>query len=201
MHGRKFEFVDAGAAALEGGLHGWLYGERHGGGGGLSLRSCGWHGLDGGASWCWRRYGFGISQIVVRRSNSGTKGGRVLGSGARIFPGKSSAPRRQQRRCLRVSLPSWGHRYGHPSVLWLRVKTPDFRGLDDGRTECVVTLLGASLWSSGFTSSCLIIFGGKFWFSVFFLLIFDLLCKRFSSPPCIGLAVVALFIKRGKSLF
>jgi hypothetical protein len=38
-------------------------------------------------------------------------------------------------------------------------------------------------------------------FFVFLLLIFDLLCKRFSSPPCIGSAVVALFIKRGESLF
>jgi hypothetical protein len=38
-------------------------------------------------------------------------------------------------------------------------------------------------------------------FLCFFLLIFDLLCKRFSSPPCIGSAVVALFIKRDESLF
>jgi hypothetical protein len=43
---------------------------------------------------------------------------------------------------------------------------------------------------------------GKFRFSVlFFCFIFDLLCKRFSSPPCIGSAVAALFIKRGESLF
>jgi hypothetical protein len=35
----------------------------------------------------------------------------------------------------------------------------------------------------------------------FFLLIFDLLCKRFSLPPYIGSVVVALFIKHGESLF
>jgi hypothetical protein len=44
---------------------------------------------------------------------------------------------------------------------------------------------------------------GSIRFSVVFLLIFDLLCfvKRISSSPCISLAVVALFIKRGESLF
>jgi hypothetical protein len=36
---------------------------------------------------------------------------------------------------------------------------------------------------------------------MFSFLYFDLLCKRFSSPPCIGLAAVALFIKQGESLF
>jgi hypothetical protein len=35
----------------------------------------------------------------------------------------------------------------------------------------------------------------------FLLFIFDLLCKRIASSPCIGSAVVALFIKRGESLF
>jgi hypothetical protein len=38
-------------------------------------------------------------------------------------------------------------------------------------------------------------------FPCFLLLIFYVLCKRFSSPPCIGLAIVALFIKWGESLF
>jgi hypothetical protein len=84
--------VDAEAAALEGGLHGRLYGERHGGGGGLSLRSCGWRGADGGGSWCWRRFGYGNSQIAVRRPNSEITSDQVLGSGARIFLGESSAP-------------------------------------------------------------------------------------------------------------
>jgi hypothetical protein len=36
-----FKIVDAGAAALEGGLHGRLYGERRGSGGGLPFLSCG----------------------------------------------------------------------------------------------------------------------------------------------------------------
>jgi hypothetical protein len=34
-----------------------------------------------------------------------------------------------------------------------------------------------------------------------FIFFFDLLCKRFSSPPCIGSAVAALFIKLDESLF
>jgi hypothetical protein len=33
------------------------------------------------------------------------------------------------------------------------------------------------------------------------LFFFDLLCKRFSSSPCIGSAVTALFIKQDESLF
>jgi hypothetical protein len=41
----------------------------------------------------------------------------------------------------------------------------------------------------------------SFGFSCFLLLIFDLLCKSFFSPPCIGSIVVALFIKRDESLF
>jgi hypothetical protein len=67
---------------------------------------------------------------------------------------------------------------------------------------CIVTLLGVSSWSPATTWYRFIVFGGKFWFfRVFFIFIFGLLCKRFSSPPCIGLAVVALFIKKGESLF
>jgi hypothetical protein len=48
------KFVDAGAAALEGGPHGRLYSERRGGGDGLSLRSCGWRVAGGGRSWWWQ---------------------------------------------------------------------------------------------------------------------------------------------------
>jgi hypothetical protein len=67
---------------------------------------------------------------------------------------------------------------------------------------CVVILLGASSWSPDTTWYHFNIFGGKFWFfHVFFFSIFGLLYKRFSSPPYIGLAIVALFIKRGKRLF
>jgi hypothetical protein len=38
---RRVKFMDAGVAALESGPHRQLYGERHGGGDGLSLWSCG----------------------------------------------------------------------------------------------------------------------------------------------------------------
>jgi hypothetical protein len=38
-------------------------------------------------------------------------------------------------------------------------------------------------------------------FVFFFCLFFDMLCKRFFSPPCIGLTIAALFVKWGQSLF
>jgi hypothetical protein len=64
---------------------------------------------------------------------------------------------------LGASLRSFFPRYGSG-----RVKTLDLYGLDDGGAECVVTLQGVSLWSSDYTWSCFFVFGGKFWFSVFF---------------------------------
>jgi hypothetical protein len=66
---------------------------------------------------------------------------------------------------------------------------------------CVVTLLRALLWSPDPTRSHFVAFSGKFGFPYFLCFIFDLLCKRFSLSPYIGSAVVALFIKWGKSLF
>jgi hypothetical protein len=66
---------------------------------------------------------------------------------------------------------------------------------------CVVTLLGASSWSPDSMVSFQCLRCQVLVFRVFLFFIFDLLCKRFSSPPCIGSAVVALFIKRGESLF
>jgi hypothetical protein len=56
--------------------------------------------------------------------------------------------------------------------------------------------LGASSWSSISLDFGLVV-GGKSWF--FF--IFDLLCKRFSSSPCIGLAVCGFIYKSGETLF
>jgi hypothetical protein len=86
------------------------------------------------------------------------------------------------------------------SMLWLWVKTLDLV-VSTAASLCVVTLLGASSWSLDST----ILFHCLRWqvlvFRVFLFFIFDLLCKRFSSPPCIGSAVMALFIKRGERLF
>jgi hypothetical protein len=70
-------------------LHGRIYGEQRGCGGGLSLRSCGWRGADGGGSWCWRRFGFGSSQIAVRGPNSGTTGGEFSGAVRGFFRTKA----------------------------------------------------------------------------------------------------------------
>jgi hypothetical protein len=60
--------------------------------------------------------------------------------------------------------------------------------------------LGASSWSpdiNRYHSNLFVVLV----FLCFIFFLFDLLCKRFSSPPYIGSAVVALFIKRGENLF
>jgi hypothetical protein len=79
------------------------------------------------------------------------------------------------------------------TTLGLRVKTLDRLGLNVGG-GCVITLLRASLWSSYFSQTCVDVFGGKSWFFLYFLVYFDLLCKRISSSPCIGSAVVWLYL-------
>jgi hypothetical protein len=42
---------------------------------------------------------------------------RSTGCGEKVFPGESLALWRQRRRCLRVSLPSWGRRCGYPPCI------------------------------------------------------------------------------------
>jgi hypothetical protein len=86
------------------------------------------------------------------------------------------------------------------SALRLRVKTLDVE-VSVPTTRCIVILLGLLSWSSDFVRFHFAVFGGKFWFSCTFLFIFDPLCKRISSSPCIGLVIVALFIQRGESQF
>jgi hypothetical protein len=61
----------------------------------------------------------GASALVAPRSCFGNlprwlRAAKFSGRGVRMLPGESSAPRRQRRRCLRVSQPSWGRRCGHP---------------------------------------------------------------------------------------
>jgi hypothetical protein len=86
-------------------------------------------------------------------------------------------------------------------ALRLRVKTLDLV-VSTAAALSIVTLLGASSRSPDSTWYRFDVFGGKFLvFPCFIFFIFDLLCKRFSSSPCIGSAVVALFLKRGESLF
>jgi hypothetical protein len=84
-------------------------------------------------------------------------------------------------------------------ALRLRVKTLDL-AVSTAPPLCVVTLLGASSWSPDTTWYRTFVFVDLI-FLCFLFFIFDLLCKRFSSSPCISLAVVALFIKRGENLF
>jgi hypothetical protein len=87
------------------------------------------------------------------------------------------------------------------SALRLRVKTLDLHGLDGGGAVRRYPLEGVVV-EPRFHSVVSMFSVASFGFPCFFfLLIFDLLYKRFSSPPCIGSAVVALFIKKGESLF
>jgi hypothetical protein len=63
-------------------------------------------------------------------------------------------------------------------------------------TLCVVTLLRASSWSPDSTRFRFFIFVVLV-FPCYLFFIFDLLCKRFFSPPCIGLAVGCYIIYSG----
>jgi hypothetical protein len=98
--------VDARAAAPEGGLHGRLSGERRGGGDGLlSL-----------VKWMAKRERQGILVLVTLQHRQLPDhaleawlhgGGRSEEPGClvRVFSSESSTLLRQQRRCIRVSLP------------------------------------------------------------------------------------------------
>jgi hypothetical protein len=99
-----------------------------------------------------------------------------------------------------VSLPLGGIVVVILSALWLRVKTLDLV-VSTAAALCVVTLLGRSPWSPDSMVSFQCLRWQFLVFRVFLFFILDLLCKRFSSPPCIGSAVVALFIKRGKKAY
>jgi hypothetical protein len=50
-----------------------------------------------------------VSEACLGDSGCGRKAGSVL----KVFLGKSSVLRHRRRRCLRVSLPSWGRRCGY----------------------------------------------------------------------------------------
>jgi hypothetical protein len=75
------------------------------------------------------------------------------------------------------------------------VKTLDL-AVSTAAARCVVTLLGASSWSLD-TIRYRFVFFVVLVFPCFSLFIFDLLCKRFSSPPCIGSAVGCYIIYSG----
>jgi hypothetical protein len=78
----------------------------------------------------------------------------------------------------------------------LRVKTLTISLIDGGAKRCYP--LGGvfvELFSSRPRS---VIAGGKFWFFFAFLFIFNLLCKRVSSSPCIGSAVCCFIYKVGR---
>jgi hypothetical protein len=78
---------------------------------------------------------------------------------------------------------SYGCRYplggvvvGIRPMVGLRVKTLDLT-VSTAAARCIVTLLGTSLWSPDSTWFRASVSGSKFRLSVFFYLIFDLLCK------------------------
>jgi hypothetical protein len=119
---------------------------------------------------------------------------RDLRSGVKVFPEESSALQRQHWRCLWMLLPCWVPRCGYPLHARALSETRDLCGLDNGDAMRRYPL-GASSWSFGSPRSCSSVFGGKSWFLLYILFIFDLLYKSFSSSPYIGSVVVDLFIK------
>ena len=94
----------------------------------------------------------------------------------KIFPRESSTLWRQWRRCLRVSLPSWGAVVGTCVALGLRVKTLDHLGLDDGdalRRYSPESVVGEFRFPSGSSVSCV----ASLAFLILLFSTFDLLCK------------------------
>jgi hypothetical protein len=102
--------LDAGAAALEGGLHGWLSDERRCGGDGLFLWLCGWRGVNirGSRGRQWRLLEHDLEAWFV-------DGGLTMvpRCGVVVISGESPALRRQQRQHLWASCPSWGRCCGY----------------------------------------------------------------------------------------
>jgi hypothetical protein len=80
-------------------------------------------------------------------------------------------------------------------ALWLRVKTLDL-AVSMAGALCVVTLLRALSRSPDTTRYRFSVFIVLV-FCFFFFFMFDLLCTRFSSPPCIGSAVGCYIIYSG----
>jgi hypothetical protein len=101
---------------------------------------------------------------------------RKTGSALKVFPGESSVLWHRRRRCLRVSLPSWGRRCGYLRRDRVPGENP-WPSVSAMAAHCVVTLLGASSWSPCSSCSLIVILSGKCWSFAFFLVYFDLLCK------------------------
>jgi hypothetical protein len=154
------ELVDAGVAAPEGGLRVRLSGERRGGGGGSSLRSCGWRGADVG--------GLGVGGASASTTPRSCIGG--LTRGQRRAGGRRGAARRIFRakaQCFGTNgCGACGYRYplggagaATFSAIELRVKTLDHWSRRRRR--------GTSLPSWGRRRGApvlpgLVVFGGKF---------------------------------------
>jgi hypothetical protein len=117
--------------------------------------------------------------------------GRKTGSGTKVFSSESSVLRHHRRRCLRVSLPSWGADATTFSMIGLRVKTLDHRSRQQRR--------GSSLPSWGRCRGAPVHPGLG---SLSLVASVILICFVRGLPITLyHLADVALFIKRGESLF
>jgi hypothetical protein len=185
----QWEILDTEAAASEGGLRGRLYGERRGSGDGCSLQSCGWRGADDpGAANAWRK------------PNSGLAGGSNLGAVRWFFWAKAQRFGANGGDACGCRNPLDGAVVVTFSAPKLWVKTLDHCGLDGGGALRHYSLGGvvAELWFHSVPVRCL---RSSFGLSCLYFFYLDLLCKGVSPSPCIGSAVVALFIKRGKNLF
>jgi hypothetical protein len=192
-HGLKC--VDTGAAAPKRGLRMRLYGERCGGGSGLSLfghvdgveRMVGDPTVHIASSLAAPRSRFeGLTRRQWAAEFLGAVQGFFRPKAQRISANGSDACwcRKPLRDVIVVIL----------LALWLRVKP--LTSWSQQRRRCT------SLHSQGHRRGALVPLDivpmssvASFSFSVFlFFLIFDLLCKRFSSPPYIGLSVRPLWL-------
>ena len=154
-------------------------------GDGPILGPCGWRGA--------RRRGFLVLVAATPRSWSGdpTRGCWAIclcGCGAKVFPSESSALRRQWRRCLWVSLPSWGRYCGY-----LRHVRASGENLWPSRSRCRRRATSLPSWGRHRGAPSLGIVPvtsvASLALPVLLFSIFDLLCKRFPSSLCIGSAV------------
>jgi hypothetical protein len=114
----------------------------------------------------------------------------------RIFLGESSALLANSGYACGCCFPLGGVVVVILSVLRLWVKTLDLAA-SMAAALCVVTLLGALLWSRlDTTQLCFFVFVVLV-IRVFLFFIFDLLYKSFFSPPCIGSIVGCYIIYSG----
>jgi hypothetical protein len=142
-----------------------------------------------------RRFGFGSSQIVVWRPNLRQRAAEFSGAVRGFFWAKVHRFGANGGDACWCRIPLEGVVVVILPALRLWVKTVDL-AVSTAAALCIVALLRASPWSPDTTRYRFSVFVVLV-FSVFLFFIFDLLYKRFSSPPCTGSAVGCYIIYSG----